>query len=219
VVGWLVRGRTAPLKLGVLAAAAVVLWGGYHSHWHWTGLNGHSATLWDWLNLLMLPVAVGLLPLIIRQRGRLEPRHKARFGIALAAFAVLVVVGYAEPLHWTGFAGNKLWDWLKLLVLPLVVASLPVLAELRAELRLHHRIALVTVLGVFAVVAIGGYVWKWEWTGFEGNTLWDWLHLLFLPVVVPIVLLPAALGMTRTRLAPEEEAGSPEGAEQAERAR
>jgi hypothetical protein len=78
---------------------------------------------------------------------------------------------------------------------------------------------MLTVLGVFAVVAIGGYVWKWGWTGFEGNTLWDWLHLLFLPVVVPTVLLPAALGLTRTRLVPEEEASSAEADDQPEPAR
>jgi hypothetical protein len=29
--------------------------------------------------------------------------------------------------------------------------------------------------------------------GYEGNTLWDWLQLLLLPLVFPTILLPAML--------------------------
>ena len=39
-----------------------------------------------------------------------------------------------------------------------------------------------------AVLAVGGYTQGWDWTGFEGNTLFDWLQLLFLPVVIPVVI-------------------------------
>ena len=40
---------------------------------------------------------------------------------------------------------------------------------------------------------IGGYAWRWTWTGYQGNTLWDWLQLLLLPLVFPTILLPALL--------------------------
>jgi hypothetical protein len=53
-----------------------------------------------------------------------------------------------------------------------------------------------TVLVVAALVALwGGYVQKWQWTGFPANDqLWDWLHLLLLlPLVFPTTLLPALL--------------------------
>ena len=39
----------------------------------------------------------------------------------------------------------------------------------------------------------GGYALRWSWTGYPGNTLWDWLQLLLLPLVVPAILLPALL--------------------------
>ena len=43
---------------------------------------------------------------------------------------------------------------------------------------------------------IGGYAWRWTWTGHRGNTLWDWLQLLLLPLVFPSILLPALLEWT-----------------------
>ena len=43
------------------------------------------------------------------------------------------------------------------------------------------------------VTVIGGYVLRWSWTGYAGNTLWDWLTLLLLPLVFPTILLPALL--------------------------
>jgi hypothetical protein len=30
-------------------------------------------------------------------------------------------------------------------------------------------------------VVILGYAVPWGWTGFRGNTLWDWFNLVFLP--------------------------------------
>jgi hypothetical protein len=38
------------------------------------------------------------------------------------------------------------------------------------------------------VLVTVGYAFDWEWTGFPGNTLWDWLHLLLVPFVLPVVL-------------------------------
>ena len=40
---------------------------------------------------------------------------------------------------------------------------------------------------------IGGYLLRWSWTGYHGNTLWDWLNLLLAPLVFPTILLPALL--------------------------
>lgn len=36
---------------------------------------------------------------------------------------------------------------------------------------------------------IGDYALRWSETGYPGNTLWDWLQLLLLPLVVPAILL------------------------------
>jgi hypothetical protein len=43
-------------------AFAIVLWGGYGRDWAWTGINGSTATLWDWLHLWLLPL---LLPTLV----------------------------------------------------------------------------------------------------------------------------------------------------------
>jgi hypothetical protein len=65
---------------------------------------------------------------------------------------------------------------------------------------MHHRLLLGALLAAFLVCVLGGYVWGWTWTGFRGNTLWDWLHLLLLPLAIPTILLPAAVAITSGEL-------------------
>jgi hypothetical protein len=116
-------------------------------------------------------------------------RHTVAFGGAVGLVAVCALGGYLGGWAWTGFRGNTLWDWLHLLVLPVVLALLPL------WLRTHTRLELVWVVAlglaglVFVVLVLGGYVLGWAWTGFRGNTLWDWLELLVVPFVLPVVLL------------------------------
>jgi hypothetical protein len=185
--------RAAPMRrstaVALVAAFAIVIWGGYGRHWSWTGINGKSATLWDWLNLLMLPIAVAVLPLWLSRRTRVGKRHKMIGFSLLAAFAVLVVAGYTIPWGWTGFTGNKLWDWLELLVLPLTVAFIPLVLELRDSWTTRHALVALTLLVAFTVVVLGGYLGHWAWTGFRGNTLWNWLHLWLLPLLIPLLII------------------------------
>jgi Na+/H+-dicarboxylate symporter len=181
-------------RSAVLAAVLVMviaLWGGYGRHWSWTGINGHTATLWDWLHLLLLPIAVGFLPLWLSRRTRVPKKHKVGGLVLLVVFAVVVVAGYAIPWAWTGFVGNHLWDWLELLVLPLAVALSPLMAELRETWTLRHTVVSAVALAAFAAVVLGGYLGDWRWTGFHGNTLWNWLHLWLLPLLIPAVVVPA----------------------------
>jgi hypothetical protein len=218
--------RTASMRsstaVAVVAAFAIVMWGGYGRHWSWTGINPKSATLWDWLNLLMLPIAVAILPLWVSRRTRVGKRHKAIGLSLLAVFAVVVVAGYTVPWGWTGFVGNKLWDWLELLVLPLTVALIPVVLELRDNWGARHSLAALTLLGAFVVVVLGGYLGDWGWTGFRGNTLWNWLHLWLLPLLIPLLIIvwlkPLAMsGVVRLDEQPESNtpiAGTASGAGQ-----
>jgi hypothetical protein len=110
--------------------------------------------------------------------------------LAVGAFALLVVLGYVLPLGWTGFPGNTLWDWLELLVLPLAVALAPVWVELARGVQRVHRVAALVLLVLFVVALVGGYGYGWRWTGFEGNTLFDWLQLLVAPLLLPLVVVP-----------------------------
>jgi hypothetical protein len=185
--------RRSHRRMVVLAVACflVVLWGGYIEHWAWTGINGHTATLWDWLHLLLLPVVVGFLPIWLSRRTRVTPRHKRAGAISLGVFSVLVLFGYVVPWAWTGFVGNTLWDWIGLIALPLALALVSVYEELRRGWTRRHSLVAGAALATFGVVILGGYLGGWKWTGFEGNTVWDWLHLLLLPLLIPAVAVPA----------------------------
>jgi ABC-type glycerol-3-phosphate transport system permease component len=50
-------------------------------------------------------------------------------------------------------------------------------------------VALVVAVLVLVVLVIGGYTLNWTWTGFKGNTLWDWLELLVLPAALAVAPL------------------------------
>jgi hypothetical protein len=176
----------------LLVAVLVLLWGGYIKGWKWTGFEGNEQ-LWEWMRLLLLPMVVGTAPLWLRHREYVSRTRQRVFLIAAAAFAVFVAAGYLVPLSWTGFAGNTLWNWLSLLLLPVAVTCAPFLPSVIRSLRRPHRLAVAALAAIWCVTIVGGYAWHWTWTGYQGNTLWDWLQLLLLPLLVPTVLMTAAL--------------------------
>jgi uncharacterized membrane protein len=203
------RRQSALAAAGGLALA-IVLWGGYSHRWSWTGINGETATLWDWLNLLLLPLVFSVLPVWFNRSTRVHPRTKAyAFGF-LAVFVAFVILGYAVPWNWTGFRGNTLWDWLGLIVLPLTLILMPRLLEMRREnWQPRHSALSVTLLAAFIVVVLGGYLGKWTWTGFTDNRLWDWMHLLLLPLLLPTVILPMLKPKAMGRVMKVDEDGKP----------
>jgi hypothetical protein len=177
----------------VLAFIAMfVLWGGYVQGWKWTGLQDNNQ-MWDWLEALLLPVVVATVPLWIQRRGRVSRAGRVTCALVISAFAGLVVAGYVIPLEWTGFPGNKLWDWLELLLIPLAVASAPFLSSVVRSLRPYQKGLIVLIALGWIITIIGGYDWRWEWTGYQDNMLLDWLKLLLFPLVVPIIVIPATL--------------------------
>ncbi len=194
------RRPPAWLLVLVVVAVAVVLWGGYTHRWPWTGINGHTATLWDWLHLLLLPLAVAVLPIWLSRDAKLDPAVKRAAVAGAAVFAVIVLAGYLVPWAWTGFAGNSFWDWLNLVALPLAVALTPLAIELRDVWTGRHTRVVVVVAAVFGLLVLGGYLGDWKWTGFTGNTLWDWLHLLLLPLLLPIVVVPVLLPKAKAKM-------------------
>jgi peptidoglycan/LPS O-acetylase OafA/YrhL len=116
------RNMNVPWRAVVISVLIVV--GGfiamsYGFHWAWTGFEGKQ--LWDWLNLVVLPTVLGLAGLWL---GGERPRYWRPVALALlGVFVVLIVGGYQLGWSWTGFEGNKLWDWLNLLVLPFAVPA------------------------------------------------------------------------------------------------
>ncbi len=189
---------TVAVAAGLLVFAVLVI-GGYAFGWRWTGLSG-SVTLWDWLEVLALPVAIATAPLLLHHRRGLTRRHRAALTTVAAAFVVLVLAGYLVPWRWTGFRGNTLWDWLQLVLLPLVVALTSSLWNTEWRPARRHRLAAAVALAVFAVIVLAGYLVPMTWTGFAGNTMWDWVKLLLLPVIVPTVLVPLLARQMNERL-------------------
>jgi len=182
----------------VLALALlVVLWGGYVRRWSWTGFEDNNQ-LWDWLKLLLVPVAVGTIPLWIRDRKYIGTGRRVVYAVVIAACVVFVIVGYLVPLQWTGFRGQTLWNWFELLLLPVALTATMALTSVRVRgskvsLRPYQRVLMVALAVAWIVTVIGGYALRWQWTGYTGNTLWDWFALLLLPLVFPTILLPALL--------------------------
>jgi hypothetical protein len=185
-------------KYGISAATVatlVVLWGGYIQHWQWTGFPGNEQ-LWDWLHLLLLPVVFGTLPLWIQRSEYISRTRRALYVTVVVAFIALVIVGYLAPLAWTGFPGNTLWDWFELIMLPVAVIAIKAWPAAGRPVTAYHKAGAAALSVGWVVTLVGGYGANWIWTGYQGNTLWDWLSLLLLPLVFPTILLPALLKWT-----------------------
>ncbi|MGO9080475.1 MAG: hypothetical protein ACLQDY_15760 [Streptosporangiaceae bacterium] len=182
-------------KYGLVAATfavLVTLWGGYIQDWTWTGFQANDQ-LWDWLNLLLLPLVVATIPLWIERPDSISRGRRVTYLALAVAFTAFVIAGYLIPLRWTGFPGNTLWTWFELILLPVAVASIRLLPSVIRTLDPYHKPLFTSMAVVWVITVIGGYALSWTWTGYQGNTLWDWLQLLLLPLIVPTILVPTTL--------------------------
>jgi hypothetical protein len=108
--------------------------------------------------------------------------------IIAVVFVVTIVGGYCLNWSWTGFGSNDtLWDWLNLVLLPVTIAFLPVWLITRSSRERSWHIVLSILFVLLIVTIMGGYGYNWRWTGYQGNTLWDWIKLLFVPTVIPLL--------------------------------
>ena len=178
------RGRLF-LVVSLVVLLATTLLATYGRTWSWTGFKGNE-NVWQWLSLLLQPVALGIV--LIQLLAPPDPRRfAAGLFLVFGVLAVLMVGGYALGWTWTGFGEYRLWDWLQLLVLPLVVILMPL--WMRAGARVSTPVAwtLAAIVGSLVVSFVGGYVFRWDWTGCVGKTFRDWLNLLITPFAVPLL--------------------------------
>jgi uncharacterized membrane protein len=186
--------RAIPRRVLVATAAitialVIALIGGYGLKWSWTGFESNNQ-VWDWMQLLLLPVALATFPLWLRFSRYMSPARRRSLGAAVALFAVFVLVGYINPLRWTGFRGQTLWDWLTLIILPVSIVTVRVWPQSGRDVHRAHLVGAAILGAALIATIIGGYFAGWRWTGYEGNTLWDWLTLVLAPVAVTTFLVP-----------------------------
>ncbi|HEY6541790.1 MAG TPA: hypothetical protein VIZ18_12665 [Ktedonobacteraceae bacterium] len=116
--------------------------GTYAFNWTWTGFKNND-TLWDYLQLLLLPLALAAVPIWFmaeeaQQRIWLAQLKWALL-VAVVVLAVLFVGSYAFNWQWTGFHDHgRLWDWLSLLLVPVIVAVLPIWYSIRMSQQSSH---------------------------------------------------------------------------------
>lgn len=178
-------GYAVMLALVLACAASIAVLALLGRSWTWTGFKGNG-TLWSWLSLVMTPLAAAWLPIRLALTGRVLPPWWRHLWSAVAAlFALTIVLGYTLDWGWTGFGGEALWDWLHLLLFPIVLLMLPEWFQRGAPVGGAGLAIGVPALVLFALVIVGGYGWGWHWTGFTGNTFRDWLALLIAPFLLP----------------------------------
>ena len=129
-LGWLAWLTWQRIVLAAIIILAILEIGTYAFNWTWTGFKDND-TVWDYLQLLLLPIALAIVPIWFmasqnQQRAWLS-QVKWIFLVFIAGLLVLVVGTYAFNWTWTGFSDHgHLWDWLSLLLVPVTVAALPI---------------------------------------------------------------------------------------------
>jgi len=122
------------------------------------------------------------------QAGRRSRCTAALTFAVLITFGVILWGGYTQGWVWTGItAQDTLWHWLQLLLVPIAFAALPTLLRQHQAMRTGRKLLMLGLTVAFVAFVVVGYALPLNWTGFTGNTLWDWLSLLLLPIAVTSV--------------------------------
>lgn len=190
-----------PRRVALLTAAVasfVLIVGSYAGHWTWTGLT-QNGQVWDWMQLLLLPVAIGTFPLWLRFSPEMSPARRKILAVAVLAFGLFVLAGYLVPLSWTGFPGRTLWNWLTLIVLPITITTATVWPKTGRRFLPAYRAAVGALGAAWIVTVIGGYTAGWSWTGYPGNTLWEWVQLLLAPIAISTCVVPELIRLAAGR--------------------
>ena len=206
---WAARGpasggpvRKESVAAALAVAALIALWGGYARGWTWTGFRSNGQ-LWDWLNLLLLPVVVAVIPVWMQYKAYLGRVRRGVYWALIAAWTAFVIAGYQIPIGWTGFRGVTLWQWISLLVIPVALAITMALTSMRIRpaaalraLRPYQKGIMAALVAGWVVTLVGGYALGWRWTGYTdpaNDSLWAWLQMLLVPLLLPTVLQPVLL--------------------------
>jgi hypothetical protein len=121
----------------------------------------------------------------LRRLGRSDRARKTAISVLAVAALIMLWGGYVRGWPWTGFRQNdQLWDWLHLLLLPVVVGTIPLWIRHGHYISRSRRLGYTAALAGFVLLVVAGYLVPLSWTGFRGMTLWNWYGLLLLPAAV-----------------------------------
>jgi hypothetical protein len=121
----------------------------------------------------------------LRRLSRNDQARKTVLSVLAVATLIVLWGGYIRGWSWTGFQQNdQLWDWLHLLLLPVVVGTIPLWIRHGHYISRTRRTAYLAVLAGFVLLVVAGYLVPLGWTGFRGQTLWNWYGLILLPAAV-----------------------------------
>ena len=143
---------------------------------------------------------------------RILGNETARKAAAYAAVAALLVVlwgGYIRRWQWTGFEENgQLWNWLTLLLLPVVLGTIPLWIQYKEYIGTGRRVIYAVAVVAWTAFVIAGYLVPIEWTGFADQKLSGWLGLLMLPAAVAtaMTLFDMSARGVKIRLGPYQKA-------------
>jgi len=122
---------------------------------------------------------------VLRRLGRSDRARKTAISVLAVVALIVLWGGYVRGWSWTGFRQNdQLWDWLHLLLLPVVVGTIPLWIRHGHYISRTRRMAYTAALAGFVLLVVAGYLIPLGWTGFRGMTLWNWYGLLLLPAAV-----------------------------------
>ena len=171
-------------------ATAVLLWGGYTGHWSWTGLSDND-TLSGLAEATGPAAVVGGVAAVaaVAPPDECHPARDVGRGSGgvrrVRATRATRCTGRGPGLPVTACGTG--WSYC---VPPVVIATVKFwTAERTMETR--HWMGVAAVIAGFVIFAASAYLLPINWSGFVGNTLWDWVKLLFIPILMPLVLVPA----------------------------
>jgi len=171
--------------LAALITGAIAVFALHGHQWRWTGFDGNTS-LWAWLQMFAQPIAFAALTVRLLTSARAWRVWRAAGIVTAVLLAIVIVAGYGWKWSWTGFDGKQLWDWLHLMLLPVVLVLLPEWVRKGEPFGPRQRLIAAALLVGFALLVIGGYDWGWTWTGFTGDSFRDWLDLMIAPFLLPI---------------------------------
>ena len=116
--------------VAVVVIMAILEIGTYAFNWTWTGFKNND-TVWDYFQLLLLPITLAIVPVWFMAEEAQQRIWLAQLKwvllLSVTLLVVLFVGTYAFNWTWTGFKDHgRLWDWLSLLLVPVMVAALPI---------------------------------------------------------------------------------------------